>query len=191
MDRDTIIILGDSPFVASLQEKLPAILRKFYSIGINNIITKYYTNEHIFQDKHYIPLTNKFIGKTITAKCYGELIPKENKYLIDSFSFNFRKDTEHDICKGDKVAWCGFTHDYAISYCIKQGYKHIILIGAGDFERGPHFSHKYTFKCSQTLKKESKKFIEDYVAKVVDIRTTNPNSYLAIPRISIDDLLKI
>ena len=191
MVKDTIIILGDSPFIGTLQTELPVLLQKFYSIGINNIISRYHTNAHIFLDRHYVPLTNRFPGKTITIQCYKGLILKEDKDLVDAFPFNSRKNTEQDICKGDKIAYCGFTHDYAISYCIKQGCRHIVLVGAGDFQKGPHFSHPNTFKFYNKADKNSKNFIDNYVTKVVDIKTLNSESYLAIPRISIDDLLKI
>ena len=190
MTERTILILGDSPFLAKVHEKVRPLLDRYYSIGINNIITKYYTNEHIFVDKPFTALTNNYVGKTVSPKAYDALIHKENKYLVDMFSFSFEKHTEKDICIGNRVAWCGFTHDYAISYCIQQGFKRIILVGAADFTSGPHFSTPYTFKYSKYCKEKSKKFIEDYVSKVVTIETCNPDSYLCIPRVSINDLLK-
>lgn len=188
--KNTVIIVGDSPFLHKVEDKVRYLLDRYYSIGINNVITKYYTNEHIFVDKPFTALTNLYLGKTVTLKAYDNLIHKDNKYLIDLYSFNFDKDTVQDIYKEDSVAWKGFTHDYAISYCIKQGYKRIILLGAGDFTRGAHFSTPHTFKYSYTCKENSKRFIEDYASKVVRIETCNPDSYLKIPKVSIDDLLK-
>ena len=188
--KDTVIVLGDSPFLEEIKWELQYILERYYSIGINNVITKFFTNEHIFVDAPFVPLTNKFIGKTVTLRTYEGLIPKENKYLIDTFSFDFNKHSHEDICSNDKVAWCGFTHDYAVSYCIKQKYKRIILIGAADFSSGSHFSNSHNFKFSYILRENSKRFIEDYASKVIKIETCNPDSYLKIPRVSINELLK-
>ena len=188
--KSTVLIVGDSPFLGEIQWELRYLLDRYHSVGINNVITKYYTNEHIFQDMPFVTLTNQFVGKTVTLKAYEGLIAKDNKYLIDSFSFDFNKHSYKDICKDGKVAWCGFTHDYAISYCIKMGYKRIILVGAGDFTNGSHHSTPYTFKYSYTCRENSKRFIEDYVSKVVRIETCNPNSYLKIPRVSVEELLK-
>lgn len=188
--KNTVIILGDSPFLEEVKWELRYVLDRYHSIGINNVITKYYTNEHIFVDMPFVSLTNQFIGRTVTLKTYEGLIPKEDKYLIDSYSFDFNKNTVNDICLEDRIAWCGFTHDYAISYCIKQKYKKIILIGAGDFTLGSHFSNNHSFRFSYTLRENSKKFIEDYASKVIQIETCNPNSYLNIPRVSLSDLLK-
>lgn len=188
--KDTIIMLGDSPFFNEVRSKLRYVLDKYYSIGINNIITKYYTNEHVYVDKPFTVLTNQYIGKTVTLKAYNSIIHKDNKCLLDLFSFDFNKHTVKDIYNGDRVAWRGFTHDFAISYCIREGFKRIILIGVADFVPGPHYSTHHDFKYSYTCRENSKKFIEDYASKVVTIETCNPKSYLKIPRVSIDDLLK-
>lgn len=184
-----ILILGDSPFLCTIQDKLQYLLNRYYSIGINNVITKYYTNEHIFLDMPFVSLTNKFKGNTVTLKTYEGMIRKSNKYLIDTFTFDFNKDTSESICKDGKIAWCGFTHDYAVSYCVKRGVKHVVLVGAGDFSSGSHFSNSHNFRCSNVCLEQSKRFIEDYVTKVLDIRTVNPESFLQIPRISIEELL--
>ena len=188
--KNTVIILGDSPFLNEIQGELRYLLDRYYSVGINNVITKYYTNEHVFLDMPFTVLTNKFLGRTVTLKAYEGMIFKDNKYLIDSFSFDFNKNTYKDICQEDKIAWCGFTHDFAISYCIKQGYKRIILIGAGDFTAGKHYSTSNDFKFSFVCRENSKRFVEDYVTKVVKIETLNPQSYLKIPRVTIESLLK-
>lgn len=188
--KKTVLILGDSPFLGTLDDKMRYLLNKYYSIGINNIITKYYTNEHIFVDKHFTALTNQYIGKTVSLKSYDTLIHKDNKELYTIFSFDFNTQTIKDIYNGDNLAWRGFTHDFAISYAIKKGFKRIILIGAGDFTCGPHFSVPHAFKYSYTCRENSKKFIEEFASKAVTIETCNPKSYLKIPRVSIDDLLK-
>lgn len=188
--KGSVIILGDSPFLGEIQDKLRYALDRYHSIGINNVITKYYTNEHIFVDKPFIALTNNFMGKTVTLKHYKSLIPKENKELYEIFPLNLKEHTEKDIFTEDRVAWCGFTHDFAISYAIKKGFDKIILIGAADFVAGPHFSTPYTFKYSSTCRGKSKQFIENYASKLVDIVTCNPKSILNVSKVSIDDLLR-
>lgn len=188
--KNTAIVLGDSPFLKEVEDKIRYVLDRYHSIGINNVITKYYTDEHIFLDKPFIALTNQYLGKTVTLKVYDSLIHKDNKCLLDILSFDFHKHTCKDICNGDKLAWKGFTHDFAITYCIRQGFKKVILIGAGDFTKGGHFSNPHAFQYSYHCKENSKKFIEEYTSKLIQIETCNPKSYLRVPRVSIDDLLK-
>lgn len=191
MLENTVIIVGDSPFLSTIDDKMHYLLEKYNSIGINNSIKLYNVKEHIFQDEKFIGLTNKYPEiKAVTLYTYGDMI-KSNKELYDSFAFDFKKDTEKDLIKDRKLAWCGFTHDYAISYCIVKGYKNIVLAGASDFIGGGHFATNEDFNYAEKLKRYSKRFIEEVCTKRASIYTLNPDSFLEeLPRISIDELLK-
>ena len=191
MDKDTVIIIGDSPFLKEVEGSLKYVLDRYISIGINAIVKRYQTNIHAFVDPLFLPLTSTLVNtKTVSLKRWGDLVRNKNKELYDSFSFDFRKHGSEDIVQDGKLAWCGFTHDYAVSYCILKGFKRVILIGTADFTQGPHYVHGDPFKCSDTLKVLSKKFIEDICSKRVDVLTCNPNSLLSVPRVNIEDLLK-
>ncbi len=189
--ENVAVIVGDSPFIEEIQDKLSYLLNRYFSLGINNIIKKYETNIHLFQDIPFCSLTNKYPQmKTVAPYVHGDLITKDNKELIDSYSFDFKKDKAQDIYKDGKLAWCGFTHDYAVSYCIMKGYKNIILIGAADFIRGKHFMTEDVFSPSDILAEKSKRFIEEICTQRINIYTCNPESTLKVPRISLDELLK-
>lgn len=184
------ILLGDSPFLGEVEDRVQYVLERCYSIGINRIINRFTTNAHVFVDPSWIKLTNEHPEMlTISLYQYGDLIMKSCKDTYDSYTFDFTKDTYNDLMKDDKLAWCGFTHDYALSYLINKEYDDIILIGTADFTSGAHYSNPYTLVCSDKLKLRSKKFIEEVCCKRANIQTCNPNSILSIPRISIDSLL--
>lgn len=188
---DPIIIVGDSPFLKEVEDKVPYVLDRYYSIGINSVISKFKTSAHAFQDMQVALLTSKFSDiKAITISAHGALVKKDNKEFFNSYSFDVNNNTERDIIKDGKLAWCGFTHDYAISYCILKGYKDIVLLGSADFEKGGHYSNVREFKYSEVLKENSKKFIENFCSKRANIYTCNPDSILSVKRISVDDLLK-
>jgi hypothetical protein len=145
---------------------------------------------HGFLDAKFIKITNGYPEvRTITLYMYGDLIQKANKETYDSYSFQFGENTEEDIFYNGRLAWCGFTHDYLLSYCIMKGYENIVLIGAADFTGNKHYLTDEDFKYSERLKNNSKKFIEEVCTKKANIYTCNPNSLLEIPRISIDELL--
>ena len=189
--KDTILIIGDSPFLGEVEGTLHYVLEKYPSIGINNAVRKYKVGAHAFQDAKFINLTNQYPNtKTVSLYTYGDMIQKVNKDLYDSYTFNFMKDTEENILKDNKLAWCGFTHDYVISYCIIKGYKNIVLVGAADFTGNRHYLTEEEFNYSEKLKKQSKRFIEEVCTKRVNIYTCNSNSILAVPRISINKLLE-
>jgi hypothetical protein len=142
--NNTILIIGDSPFLGEVEGQLHYVLEKYPSIGINNAIRKYNVQMHGFQDAKFINLTNKYQDKkTITLYMYGDMIQKANRETYDSYPFNFKENTENDIFYSGRLAWCGFTHDYLISYCIMKGYKNIVLIGAADFTGNKHYSNKH------------------------------------------------
>ena len=183
--ENTIFIVGDSPFLGEIEDKIHYITEKYPTMGINNAIRKYNVSIHIFQDMKFVGLTNSYPEvKTVAPAWYGDLIQKGNKELVESYTFNFKTNTEEDIVKDGKLAWCGFTHDYAISYCIYKGYKNIVLVGAADFTGNKHYLTEEEFKYSEKLKLQSKKFIEEICSKKANISTCNPDSILEIPRIT-------
>ena len=187
----TVVIIGDSPFLGEIEQHIHYVLEQYPSIGINNALRLYNVSTHIFQDMQFIPLTNSYPDvKTVSLYKYGDLIRKKNKELLDSYTYNFKMNSTQDILKDGKLAWCGFTHDYAISYCIIKGYKNIVLIGAADFIAGKHYATDEDFKYSEKLKQNSKRFIEEVCTQRANILTCNPNSTLEVPRISIDKFLE-
>ena len=184
--KDKVIILGDSPFIESIENVLQYVLSRYYTIGINRIIKKYEVNAHIFADIGIVPITMSYPNiKTITLESYNDLIRKPNKELINTFTYK----EDMPIVSNNRLAWCGFTHDYAISYCISKGIKDIVLIGAADFSNNGHYSEKVDFIHSEKLKKQSMNFIEKECCKHANIVTCNPDSALNIPKISINELL--
>lgn len=187
----TVLIIGDSPFLGEIEGTIHYAIEKYPSIGINNAIRRYKVGTHAFQDAKFIALTNSYQDvKTLSLYLYGDLIQKENKELYDSYTFNFKNNTENDIFLGGRLAWCGFTHDYVISYCIMKGYKNIILIGAADFAGNQHYLTEEEFKYSEKLKANSRKFIEEVCTKRANVYTCNPNSLIDVERISVETLLK-
>lgn len=190
MDK-TILLIGDSPFLGSQEKMLQYALDKYESMGINNAILKYPVTYHVFQDMPFVSLTNKYPDiKTVSLNIYGDLITKSNKELLDSYTFDLMRDTSDDIYKNGKLAWTGFTHDYAISYCIYKGYANIILVGTADFDGDTHYIKGDKFNFSEVLKHKSKEFIENVCTERARIYTCNPKSFLNVPRTSLEELLK-
>jgi hypothetical protein len=188
--NSTILIIGDSPFLGEIEGQIHYVLEKYPSIGINNAIRKYNVQMHGFQDAKFINLTNQYQNvKTVTLYLYGDMIQKDKKEQYDSYPFKFGENTEKDIFYNGRLAWCGFTHDFLISYCIMKGYENIVLIGAADFTGNKHYLTDEEFKYSEKLKFQSKRFIEEVCTKRANIFTCNPNSILKIPRISLTALL--
>ena len=179
--EEKVIVLGDSPFLKEVEEKVNYVTEKYYTLGINRIINKFSTHCHIFVDQHLIPLTNERQDlKTVTLYSYGDLIQKRSKEFYDTYPCG----TGNVVEKDGKLAWCGFTHDYALSYCIHKGAKEIILIGAADFSKG-HYSVSNDFVYSDSLKKQSIRFIENVCSKYATIKTLMIFFILALKKVLI------
>lgn len=133
-------------------------------------------------------LTNAYPEiKSLTVLKYGDAVMKENKEMFDTFTYGIKS---RNIVEGDKLAWCGFTHDFVISYCVYKGIKRIGLVGAADFIEGGHFSEiNIPFNYSRVLKASSIEFIEEVYGKGINIFTCNPEAQLEIPYISVKELL--
>ena len=189
--QDTVILLGDSPFINDVKEHLSYIIDRYTSVGINRIVNTYKTNYQIFVDERMIPVANSHRDiPAISLYHHGDMVQTTEKELYDSFPFNFDFQTEKDLIKDRKLAWCGFTHDFALSYLITKGWKNIVLIGAADMNMGAsHYSVNMAFTPSGKLIQKSKRFIEEICTKRANIFTCNPNSILNIPRMDIHELL--
>lgn len=188
--KDTLILLGDSPFLGDVQDKLPFLLSMYPSMGINVVILKYHTMYHVFQDSRIAEVADQFPNiKTVTTRAGGNLIKKDNKELVDSFSFSLTFHTSDDIIKDGKLGWCGFTHDYAVSWAIWKGFRRVVLVGASDFVKGPHYTLGGDFKVSSRSQRDSTTFISEFCSKRIEVLTCNPKSSLSVPRIKIDELL--
>lgn len=186
--KETVIILGDSPFLKEVEDKVEYLLYRYDSIGINRVILKYRTKIHAFVDIGMVSLTNKFENiKKLTIPLYKNIV-RGDKEIFDTFSF----DPEVHVNTTDdnkKLAWCGFTHDYAISYAIHKGYKKVILVGTADFSEEGHYSCNRKFQYSESLREASKRFISEFCSKKVQIYTCNENSCLRVPYRALDELL--
>lgn len=170
---DRVVLLGDSPFLKEVEYLLHYVTDKYYTVGINKVIEKCRLDLHAFTDFKMIKLTNFYPSvSTLTLYSYGDLIKKDKKVLIDTFTY----EDDYVWKKGDKLAWCGFTHDYVLSYLISQGTKEIILLGAADFINGNHYSNEREFNRSKLLEDKSKQFITDCANMYVNIKTCNPKS---------------
>lgn len=189
--EDTVILLGDSPFIDEIKQKLCYVTQRFTTMGINRIVNTYKTNYQVFVDERMLPVANKHPDiKTVSLCRYENRIQAKEKELYNSYTFSFDVNTEKDLLKNGKLAWCGFTHDFALSYLITKGWKNIILIGTADFSIGAmHHSVQMAFTPSLRLVEKSKKFINEVCTKRANIYTCNPNSLLTVERVSIDDLL--
>ena len=185
--EDTMIILGDSPFIEQIEDRVQYVLSKYYSIGINTVLSKFKTTYHAFIHFSLIPYSKDNPEIKIICPYYlSDRVRKTNVEYYNIFKLDIPKETE--VYKENALAWGGYTHDYAISYCIHKGFKNVILIGAADFIEGKHYSRPDKFIFSNKTKNDSKRFIK-FCSSKINLYTCNPESELEINKIDINTLL--
>lgn len=177
---DTILIVGRSEFVTpKLLEKIKAL--PFDKVAINHYIegAKYVA----FVDKKVASDSDKDMVDAIPLTLKEFNYPNAEAYHLVSYNGQF-------LVKDDTLAYFGFTHDFVLSWCIKQGYSNVILIGVADFETHNHYDKDEDFNPSPRCIAGSKNAIENIYSKELKIFTMNKKSILQVPRITIEELKK-
>jgi len=193
MDK-TIVLIGRSDYIDIIDQKgLYILTHTLPCATINWACTRFESIYNFFLDTYVHKMYNhKWLGNpTFVTTTFNEECVKD--YPHDIYN-------EHRLYQTDKpftdktLLTAGFTHDFAISYLIKKGYKNIILLGVADFEnkdyaKGMNTRSNIQIKCSEKCKIKSKHLIENIFSKYANIITLNPRSYLSVPKVSIRRLI--
>ena len=195
MDRkDTVILIGRSDFLDTLEgTNFNYCLEKYDCATINWACTRYYSKYMFFLDSYVWKMCyNKILGnpKVITSPMnMGLLVNIEHEIYGQHRMYNNK-----EIYTDKTLLSAGFTHDYAISYLIKEGYKRIVLAGCADFvtksyAKKMNVQEGISWFYSNKVKINSLYLIDNIFTKYVDIRTLNEKSALKVKRITTDELL--
>ena len=191
---NTIILIGRSDYLDKVDSLFPICLDKYKCATINWACTRYYSEYFFFLDSY------------VKKMCLGKILgtPKQitvstNIGLVQDCDFEIYD--QHRVYNNDKIytdntlLGAGFTHDYAISYLIKQGYKNVILAGCADFET-KQYAEKMNvrtnieWKYSEKIRINSMYLLNHIFPKYINIYTLNPNSALSVKRITTTELLQ-
>lgn len=175
---DTILIVGRSEFVT------PKLLTKIQALPFDKIAINQY-----IEGAKYVAFVDKKIASEKADM--GGAIPLTLKEFNfpDAEAYNLVSYNGQFLVKDDTLAYFGFTHDFVLSWCIKQGYSNVILIGVADFETQAH-NDGTNFNPSPRCIAGSKDAIENIYSKELNIFTMNKKSILQVPRITIEELKK-
>lgn len=171
MDTETVVIIGRSEIVTP---KILEIVRniKCIKIAINQYLD--FVDYIAFVD---MPMS-KFNGdkKALTLKCFN--VDNSESYELQT--------SDLPIVDG-KLKYCGFTHDFVLSWCVMRKVKNVILIGVADFCTDKHFDSNQKFNPSKSCVTDSINYINNLP---LNIYTVNPKSKLNVRKITIEELKK-
>lgn len=192
--EETIILIGRSDFLDRIDSSFNYCLDIYDVATINWACTRYYSKYNFFIDSY------------VRKMCYKQVLG-EPKFITTGVNIGLVKYYDHEIYEQhriystdkiytDKTLLCaGFTHDFAISYLIKQGYKNIILAGCADFvtkdyAKDMNVRTDIQWNYSEKVKVNSMYLINNVYTKYANIYTLNPDSKLKVDRITVEELLK-
>ncbi len=191
---DTLVIFGCSPYINGIKRYIPAICKKWHTMGINEFCNTFKDVEYvIFNDRrcnpkfdktHYVITNlsctnyNTDLGKKLYSHAF-----KEYCYVVPSK--NLQLDAgEH------KLSIYHHTTTMAINWAYLHGFKNVVLIGVDLINNTGHFFDKdYMFSWDENRINESIKHLENINDKYINLYKVNAKNEINIPLIKIGDLI--
>lgn len=180
---DTLILFGRSPFINEIKDKIPLLIENYHTMGINYFCDTFPEVEYVIFYDDIVPTVKKSIVITDQKNADNEVV-KNNRHEL----YYVKRD---DWCFSDSdstLNLCIHTPSMALNWAYQKGFKNVIIAGIDLVPNTQHFdSCKLIF--SDKAIKQAKKHLETVCTKYLNIYQLNPNSYLDLPKISIDSLL--
>lgn len=188
MRDDTLILFGRSPYINEIRDKIPYLIENYHTMGCNTFCESFPDVEYvIFYDdispkvKNSIVITDE---KNLTRKA-KELLEnhKHETYEIKKIFKTFSDDP--------KVLhlWI-HTPSMALNWAYQKGFKNVVLSGIDLIPNTPHFDCCAKIFSEEPIR-QAKKHLLETATKYLNIYQMNPRSHVNLPKISIDELLKM
>lgn len=181
-----LIIFGRSPYINEIKEFIPELIKKHTTIGIN-----YFCNT--FPDVDYVCFYDNIIpdvkhSTIITSYKNAEKEPRNLIYSHPYELYHIKKDDGTFSEEPSTLNFCVHTPSMALNWAYLKGYKDVVLAGVDLIPNTKHFdSVKLIFP--QESIDLARKHLETVVPKYLNVYQLNPNSYLKLPKISMEELL--
>lgn len=178
-----LIIFGRSPYINDIKEYIPELIIKHTTIGIN-----YFCDT--FPDVDYVCFYDDIQPKVKDSTIITDINNSENPlikthrhelYYIKKDSWRFSEDKS-------TLNFCVHTPSMALNWAYLKGYKDVVLAGVDLIPNTKHFDNERLIFPKESID-VARKHLETIVPKYLNIYQLNPNSYLNIPKISMEELL--
>ena len=177
-----VIILGRSPFVEKVKDSLPKLIKRYFTVGINQIVDVYpEVDVAFFFDKQDL---NIYKNNRIVIN-ESNVNPKISSSLnIETFSHqgaNISLDKNTNV-----VGFSELSITSCLNWCYKQGFTTAYLIGH-DLNYG-QWEYSYSGKILNPAEFKIKK-ARDFIYKMnrfMNIYQVNPDSDMALVHIPIE-----
>jgi hypothetical protein len=172
-NEDLWLIFGCSPFINSVQGKIPELLKNYHSIGVNRFPAHYQDCEYwLFNDagifsiyvKPYYYNQKLIVNKKLDSELKTVWINQfrciiQDKYVINPHYMFETVINEPVLENNGKLFGAGTSILHAVNYAILQGAKEAVLIG---IDLDPDWHHFYTKK-HETRRERDIKTIKNHL----------------------------
>lgn len=180
-----LIIFGRSPYINKIRDYIPELIKKHTTLGLNYFCDSFPDVEYVM---FYDDIQPKVKNSTIITR-YENL--DHSAKLIYSHPYELyqvKKDgLEFSTDKGI-LHFCVHTPSMALNWAYQKGFKDVVLAGIDLIPNTLHFDDDKPIFDDRTIK-TAKHHLENVCTKYLNIYQLNPDSYLNLPKITMEDLL--
>lgn len=180
-----LIVFGRSPFIKEIKENIPTLIKKHTTIGINYFCNTYPDVDYVM---YYDDIRPEVRNSTIITSFRNA--EKENADLIYSHRYElyhvFKRD--EDFSDDPQILnFCVHTPSMALNWAYQKGYKDVVLAGVDLIPNTLHFDDDKPIFGDESILR-AKNHLENVATKYLNIYQLNPNSYLNLPKITMEEL---
>lgn len=181
-----LIIFGRSPYINEIKDYIPELIKKHTTIGINYFCNTYPDVDYVCFYDDIIPDVKN--SKIITSFRNVEKSP-QRLILTHSYElFNVFKNDDVFSEESHTLNFCVHTPSMALNWAYLKGYKDVVLAGVDLIPNTIHFDDDKPIFCDESIER-AKNHLENVATKYLNIYQLNPNSYLNLPKITMEELL--
>lgn len=182
-----LVIFGRSPYINEIKDQIPLIIKKHTTLGIN-----YFCNT--FPDVDYVMFYDNICPnvKNSTIITSFKNTEKEPQRLIYSHKYELYHIVKNDddfSFDPSTLNFCVHTPSMALNWAYQKGFKEVVLAGVDLVPNTLHFDDDKPIFADEAILR-AKNHLENVATKYLKIYQLNPDSYLNLPKITMEDLLK-
>lgn len=189
MTKDSIIIFGGSPFVATI-DKSRIDLDRFDTLAINRPPTDIPIHYVVAHDADFRQChTQKEVQETLNKGLNPVFTAPKTEFIHETTGWKWKFDI---ISNEDKLlGFCLYTCSSALNFAYLKGYKNVYFVGVDLEENNKPFSHWHGVTNKREVSANSARQAKEYLyryKKLLNMYQCNPNVKWDVPYCPVDQL---
>jgi len=181
-----LIIFGRSPYINKIRGYIPELIKKHTTIGINTFC-------ETFPDVDYVCFYDDIAPKVEYSVIITDIKNKDRNAadIIKKYPselYNIKKDDWTFSEDKKTLHLCVHTPSMALNWAYLHGYKDVVLAGVDLIPDTKHFDSEKKIFPNESIE-VARRHLETVAPKYLNVYQLNPDSYLKLPKITMEELL--